>query len=420
MMKTYLYQAAFAACLFLTACNESKTTDGEITVIPVGAALDAPSGLKASDYFKQVSYVALETNDSCLVGTAPRVQLIKDKILISTNQEQCLMFDKTGKFIKQVGHIGNDPEGYSSVYCWGNNETGDIYFWGWNNELVCYDQEGLFKEKIKIPFEAEGYAAASYNYLTNEIFVGHKEGILGANGSALLFFRNNEPITSFQTIAADDKPFDPSNIASISVVKNEEGVKLFGPTAYSGVVIVNYKEPETGSISFPDNTSLWRQSENLYFKEAYNDTIYQVKDTTIVPSSIIDLGKYHWKYSDRYMKNKDNAALITQILDSKDRMIIRFITKLFHGAVLHDAVVTKSTGEVKVGLYADGMKDDLTNFLPLQPMTVSPVGEYAGLIPAADVVEWFDEHKDSKELPQQVKDLKQIGEEDNPIVVIMK
>ena len=53
MMKTYLYQAAFAACLFLTACNESKTTDGEITVIPVGAALDAPSGLKASDYFKQ-------------------------------------------------------------------------------------------------------------------------------------------------------------------------------------------------------------------------------------------------------------------------------------------------------------------------------------------------------------------------------
>ena len=46
MMKTYLYQAAFAACLFLTACNESKTTDGEITVIPVGAALDAPSGLK--------------------------------------------------------------------------------------------------------------------------------------------------------------------------------------------------------------------------------------------------------------------------------------------------------------------------------------------------------------------------------------
>lgn len=156
MMKTYLYQAAFAACLFLTACNESKTTDGKITVIPVGAALDAPSGLKASDCFKQVSYVALETNDSCLVGTAPRVQLIKDKILISTNQEQCLMFDKTGKFIKQVGHIGNDPEGYSSVYCWGNNETGDIYFWGWNNELVVMTRKDYLKRKLKFHLKQRG------------------------------------------------------------------------------------------------------------------------------------------------------------------------------------------------------------------------------------------------------------------------
>lgn len=120
------------------------------------------------------------------------------------------------------------------------------------------------------------------------------------------------------------------------------------------------------------------------------------------------------------MKNKDNAALITQILESKDRMIIRFITKLFHGAVLHDAVVTKSTGEVKVGLYADGMKDDLTSFMPLRPMTVSSAGEYIGLLPAGEVAEWFDEHEDDQDIPQQVKELKRIGEEDNPIVVIMK
>lgn len=420
MMKTRLYQVAVATCLFFAACNESKTTDEGIPVIPVGAALDALTGLKASDCFKQVSYVALETNDSCLVGKAPRIQIIKDKILISTNQNQCLMFDKTGKFIRQVGHVGNDPEGYNNVYCWGNNETGDIYFWGWNNDLVCYDQEGLFKGKIKIPFESEGYSAASLNYLDDEIFVSHKDGMFGAGRSDLLFFKNNEKITSYPTIMSNDKPFDPSNIESISVVKNEEGVKLFGPSAYEAIIIINFKEPETGNILITGNTRLWRQGQDLFFKEAYNDTIYQVKETSLVPSGIIDLGKYHWEYSDRFMKNKDNAALITQILESKDRIIIRFITKLFHGAVLHDAVVNKSTGEVKVGLYAHGMRDDLTNFLPLQPMTVSSAGEYAGLILAADVVEWFEDHKDSKELPQQVEGLKQMEEEDNPVVVIMK
>ena len=112
MMKTYLYQAAFAACLFLAACNESKTTDGEITVIPVGAALDAPSGLKASDCFKQVSYVALETNDSCLVGQNPSVKILHDKLLVTTAQKQCFLFDRaTGRFLTSVGHVGNDTEG---------------------------------------------------------------------------------------------------------------------------------------------------------------------------------------------------------------------------------------------------------------------------------------------------------------------
>ena len=100
-------------------------------------------------------------------------------------------------------------------------------------------------------------------------------------------------------------------------------------------------------------------------------------------------------------------------------MIVRFIRELFHKPTLYNAVITKSTGDVKVGLYADGMKDDLTNYLPLQPMSVSQAGEYVGLLSAADAAEWFEDNE-NKEIPQQVKELKRIGEEDNPVVVIMK
>lgn len=416
MRKTYLYQATAVACFFLMACSGNKITDDELEIIPMEAAIDNPTELKASDCFSQISYIPLETNDSCLIGQAPHVQVIKDRILISTNQNQCLMFDRTGKFIRQVGHVGNDPEGYSSVYCWGNNETGNIYFLGWENELVCYNQEGLFERKIKIPFDAKG---SSFNYLTDEILVAHKSGMFGVGGNELLFFKDNELRTSFPVVGVEDQPIDPSNIASISVINSEAGVKLFGPTACAGVIIINYKEPETGSVSFLNTSSLWRRDQDLYFKETYNDTIYQVKDTILIPSSVIDLGKYHWEFSERFMKNKDNAALITQVLDSKNRMIIRFIRTLFHKAVLYDAVVTKSTGKVKVGFYEDGMKDDLTNFLPLKPVTVSSAGEYIGLLPASDVVEWFDKN-DRKQLPQFIKELQQIGEEDNPVIVIMK
>lgn len=420
MKKTYLCQLTVASCLFLAACNGDKTTDGKLSVIPLGTAIEKPVELKASDYFKQVRYVPLETTDSSLIGKGPYVQIIKDRILVSTNQSQCLMFDKgTGKFIKQVGHIGNDPEGYNSVFCWGDNETGMIYFNGWNKDLVCYDQDGVFQRKIKIPFETMGASSTSFGYQNDGTFVLYKSGILGDGKNNLLFFKDNMPVDSCSTMATDEQPFDPSNIGSIAIFKSETGIELFGPTAYEGTIVIDYKEPETGCIILNANTRLWRQDKELYFKEAYNDTIYQIKDRTLMPSGVLDLGKYHWSFSERFMKNKDNAALITQILDSEDRMIVRFIRELFHKPTLYNAVITKSTGDVKVGLYADGMKDDLTNFLPLQPMSVSQAGEYVGLLSAADAAEWFEDNE-NKEIPQQVKELKRIGEEDNPVVVIMK
>ena len=352
MVKTYLYQLTVASCLFLAACNESKTTDGGLRVIPLGTAIDARTELNASDCFKQVQYVPLETTDSSLIGKGPDVQVIKDRILVSTSQDQCLMFDKeTGKFIKQVGHIGNDPEGYRSVFCWGDNETGMIYFNGWNKDLVCYDQNGTFKEKIKIPFEVQGASSASFGCQNDGTFVLYKSVLFGKGENSLLFFKDNMAIDSCATrMAVESQSLDPSNIASIAVFKSETGVQFYGPTTYEGVLVLDYKEPETGSIIINANTRLWRQDKELYFVEAYNDTIYQVKDRALVPASVLDLGKYHWNFSERFMKNKDNAVLITQILDSEDRMVIRFIKGLFHEPVLYTAVVTKSTGEVKVGL----------------------------------------------------------------------
>lgn len=418
MNQNLIYKPILFVLTFLLAsCNEKETRNDHI--IRLAEAIDVPSEIKVSDCFSKVRYIPLETTDSSLVGKGAYVQIVKNRILVSTNQQQCLMFDKeTGKFIKQVGHIGNDPEGYSSVYCWGDNETGMIYFNRWNKELVCYDQDGLFKEVITIPLNGEGYSSISFCCREDGTFVSHEQGMLGDGVSRLSFFKDNEQITSYTTVTNDEQPFDPSNIASLTVLKDDTALELYGPTAREGVIVVDYKEPETGCVTITNTHALWHQDKNLYFKEAYNDTIYQVNDTALIPAVILDLGKYHWDFSERFMKNKDNAVLITQILDSKDRMIINFIRELFHKPVLYNAVVTKSTGEVKVGLYADALKDDLTGFLPVQPMSVSSAGEYAGLISAADVVEWFEENKGIKGIPQQLKELRQIGEEDNPVVAI--
>ena len=45
-------------------------------VISVGRAIASPEELKASDYFREIRYVPLETTDDCLIGEAPDVKLI--------------------------------------------------------------------------------------------------------------------------------------------------------------------------------------------------------------------------------------------------------------------------------------------------------------------------------------------------------
>lgn len=121
---------------------------------------------------------------------------------------------------------------------------------------MCYDQEGLFKGKIKIPFDAQG---TSFSYQTDEIQVAYKQELFGAAGSEFHIFKDNEQITSFPIAGTEAQSIDPSDIASMSILRSEAGLELYGPTAYAGVILVDYKEPETGSVVLLSNSNLWRQ-----------------------------------------------------------------------------------------------------------------------------------------------------------------
>lgn len=430
MNKNWLLSVLLGSTVFgLTACHESeKVQKGSIDFV---AAMSNPSTeLKASDCFRKIRYLPLETSDSCLVGENPIVQIFGDKIIITTDQKQCLLFDKeTGRFINSVGHIGNDPEGYSSVICWSNHKVdGSLFFKGWNDELVCYDSNGIFEKKIKIPSDLKGSSGSKsrgmseYDYQNDDTYVEYSSGLFGDGKKRILFFRDNQEIQTKVVAGSEDSGVNPENIASFSILKGEAGAQIYGPAGREGVMILDFKEPETGYISFMGDNHFWHTGKNLYFKETYNDTIYQVTDTTLVPSFTFNLGKYHWDYADRFQKERGKEAiLITQILDSEDFMLIRFITGIFHKGVVYNGLFTKATGEIKISEYQNGIKDDLTNFQPIQPRAVSPEGEYADLVSADKVIAWLEDHAGNKEsFPEELQILKQVKEDDNPVVILLE
>ena len=124
-MKNHVFVAV--ACLFLAACSGGgETKEAKLETIPLGVAFENQTELKTSDCFKKIRYVALETTDSCLVGQGAYATILNDWIVVTSGRDRCQLFDKkTGRFIRSVGHVGEDPEGYSNVHG------------GWQNPYTC-------------------------------------------------------------------------------------------------------------------------------------------------------------------------------------------------------------------------------------------------------------------------------------------
>ena len=68
-----------------------------------------------SKLFRKVRYLPLETTDDCLLSFI-HVQKIQDYILAWDYNSCCLFSAKNGKFIRKIGHKGDDPEAVFSFY----------------------------------------------------------------------------------------------------------------------------------------------------------------------------------------------------------------------------------------------------------------------------------------------------------------
>lgn len=64
---------------------------------------------------KEVKFVALEVNDTCLIKRAQDIKLNDSLIFINDDRYRLLVFDLSGKFLHQIGNRGNGPEEYLEI-----------------------------------------------------------------------------------------------------------------------------------------------------------------------------------------------------------------------------------------------------------------------------------------------------------------
>ena len=174
-MKKYIWMGGILAGLLMACSPESQKMEGQIDVLP---AFDNQTELKVSHLGKNIRYVPLETTDSSLIGSSCKVNLLGDKIMVTygtRTESHCFLFDaESGKYLREIGHKGEDPRGYSEAKAYVHPVTGNIYFHRAPNKLIKYSQGGEFLGEVEMP---NGLPSGIYPLLT-------KEGMLVYEGEA--------------------------------------------------------------------------------------------------------------------------------------------------------------------------------------------------------------------------------------------
>ena len=394
--------------LFLLSCGNKenrKYSDG----IDIEYGLQNLSRLKVSDFGKTIRYIPLETTKDGLVGSNPIVKVLKNYI-VTESQSSCLLFDKKdGRFIAEIGRIGQGPNEYSDIFSWTDEKEEFLYFKRRPDQLIKYDMKGNFCGKVVFPTPP---GLASYYLITDSEIIGYFNEFLQTHQIALGFYDEEGILKDTIPALFPKTEIIMSEVKNIGVRSNWLGM--------GGMISIDYKN-DTKSIHVVNPPRIWKHNEFIRFKEEFVDTIYTMSNKKLTPSIIFNTGKYHWPAEERNsVINTKERIFIADISENDIFIFFKCIMDLYSDEPVHYyGLYQKKTGETKLSKANDSIADDLTYFMPFTPLGISASGEFVSIVEAYKVMEWMEEHPEAKN-SENLSFLKELDEEMNPVVILVE
>ncbi len=338
-----------------------------------------------NDLFCDVKYIPLQFSSEILIGNNPDFFIV-DNFIIVNDGDNCFQFNKeNGKFVKKIGTKGRGPNEYSSTRGFINPINKTIYLLGWQGTLLEFDLNGKHIRKITIPEYIDNFSnpsfSTNYTYIHNDI-IAYFTNSTGNENKLLMIFTNDSEIISIHN---NSNTF-PDKHLSIS----------------------------TGESHF------YHFDNHLFFKENYCDTIYRVTRGLLLPHIVLLTGDYLRPYESKWWphtKLKSQFIYPYNLIETSSHFIFRFFYN-YHSFL---GVFDKHSGTLNISEWETGIINNIYNFIPFSPLTKMEGDKIIGYIDAWKVQQWFKDNPDkSAELPTHLKNLENITENDNPVVMIAK
>ena len=415
MVKHLFLNLLLCSCFF-AACgsggnktsSERQVTEDGVTVIP----MDARPGdvLNLSDFAESIELIPLETRDDCLIGWIPEIIATKNHyVLISgigpTDFQHLYVYDKNGKFIRQISGRGQGGEEFLEVRdidVIGDSiiKMGDVY--------------------VIRTFNLEG------KQLSSKRINGTTQEIVSVKGKTILFDSG-----SYSSSKATNLLFQFDE-------KDDLQAEFFEIPPLANRITAFFVNPR----------ALTRDEESVYFHFPYNNYIYQINAETLEysPRYKVDYGDrtFTWDMFDENVghvkdwvtqsKNEKNASMC-EILSLNDYFLF---TSRDNDRNYYLSLYSNRTGKVLSG---NKLKDDMYfkgNVIVLKGGKPSAVlgrhgndgGDLIWPVQPKVLLKGYKAYREvlskerwelfRKKYPRLVEVCEQLNEDDNPVLLKIK
>ena len=236
-----------------------------------------------------------------------------------------------------------------------------------------------------------------------------------------------------QTITLDQ--YLDSNIF-VAYISNSTGVDKWRIVLFKRDSVIKvfpnhqfWKRKVWGGFSSFSGPSFFRLNGELSIKEVYNDTIFQITKTSLIPRFVIQTEGHNpypelqdKKIDADFFKEIANYMLFSHLCENKNCI---FFQLQFNNIYFYTGFFDKSSKKTTICNLQDPTKsafiDDLNGFLPISPIGITEANEMISILEAQDIIRWIKENPDkAKTIGGKMKWMKTYSESSNPIVVIAK
>ncbi len=263
--------------LLLLSCNVKEKTqidqgvhnfnEGSGTIIKIPEDV-GESTIKLDSLISDFKFIILETKEECLIGSINKVLSVEGFFIIHDKGNNTITrFDSEGKFINQIGSVGQGPNDYNEAYDVSINEL--------KSEISVLDLKG--RKLVKYRLNGELADVTPMKFLFQQL--EYLKGIMVTN--VYRSFNKHIPEIGNNKIAFASED--------------------------QGIVSVSQKYVENDRNTYTSANPLKKFMDRVYFNDPYYNRILRIKDQDVYTEFSFDFGNKGW-----------DAKLDFDLLDDED------------------------------------------------------------------------------------------------------